>query len=154
AIIAGLMIIGFGWMWADAITSILISLIIIFGAWRLILESVNILLEGTPPHIDTGAVESAIMSLEGVGGVHDLHIWTISSGMEALSAHITHNATVAHPRLLAAVREKLCAEFGIEHMTIQMETPELEPEAVYVCETGTRCFEPAAKANTRRGRGN
>ena len=154
AIIAGLMIIGFGWMWADAITSILISLIIIFGAWRLILESVNILLEGTPPHIDTGAVESAIMSLEGVGGVHDLHIWTISSGMEALSAHITHNATVAHPRLLAAVRDKLCAEFGIEHMTIQMETPELEPEAVYVCETGTRCFEPAAKANTRRGRGN
>lgn len=154
AIIAGLMIIGFGWMWADAITSILISLIIIFGAWRLILESVNILLEGTPPHIDTGAVESAIMSLEGVGGVHDLHIWTISSGMEALSAHITHNATVAHPRLLAAVRDKLCAEFGIEHMTIQMETPELEPEAVYVCETGTRCFEPAAKANTQRGRGN
>lgn len=150
AIVAGLLIIAFGWMWADAVTGILISLIIIFGAWRLILDSVNILLEGTPPHIDTGAVESAILSLNGVGGVHDLHIWAISSGMEALSAHITHDESVPHPRLLASVRERLCAEFGIEHMTIQMETLELEAEAVYVCETGTKCFEPAAANDTGR----
>lgn len=154
AIIAGVLIIAFGWMWADPVTSILISLIIIFGAWRLILDSVNILLEGTPPHIDAAAVESTILSLEGVCGVHDLHIWTISSGMEALSAHLTHDSAVPHPRLLASVRARLKADFGIEHMTIQMETPKLEAEAVYVCETGTKCFEPTANAKVQHGRGN
>ena len=142
AIVAGLLIIGFGWVWADAVGSILISAIIIFGAWRLILDSVNVLLEGTPRHISLAAVESAIMETEGVGGVHDLHVWTISSGIEALSAHISHDESLQHSELLAAVRQKLHDRFGIDHLTIQMETLQLEAEAVYVCETGTKCFVP------------
>ena len=142
AIIAGLLIIGFGWVWADALGSILISAIIIFGAWRLILDSVNVLLEGTPRHISLAAVESAILETEGVGGVHDLHVWTISSGIEALSAHISHDESLTHSELLAAVRQKLHDRFGIDHLTIQMETLQLEAEAVYVCETGTKCFVP------------
>ena len=91
------------------------------------------------------AVESAILATEGVSGVHDLHVWTISSGMEALSAHINHDETVAHSELLVAVRERLHAEFGIDHLTIQMETQNREAEAVYVCETGTKCFEPVRR---------
>jgi len=145
AIIAGLLILGFGWMWADAVCSVLISLIIIFGAWRLILESVNVLLEGTPSHINLNAVEETILQTAGVGGVHDLHVWTISSGIEALSAHISHDDSVAHSDLLGAVRQRLHERFGIDHLTIQMETLDLEAEAVYVCETGTKCFEPAVK---------
>lgn len=143
AIIAGVLIVGFGWMWADAAGSVLISVIIILGAWRLILDSVNVLLEGTPRHINLGAVESSILDTAGVGGVHDLHVWTISSGIEALSAHITHDESVEHSELLVAVRRKLHDNFGIDHLTIQMETLDREAEAVYVCETGTKCFEPA-----------
>lgn len=143
AIAAGALILAFGWLWADAVCSILISLIIIYGAWRLVAESVNVLLEGTPLHIDLAAVESTILQTAGVGGVHDLHIWTISSGIEALSAHISHDDSVIHSELLAAVRDRLHNEFGIDHLTIQMETLSRETEAVYVCETGTRCFEPA-----------
>lgn len=143
ALTAGLLIAGFGWYWADPVTSVAISLIIIVGAWRLISDSVNILLEGTPAHIDHGAVEAAIVETEGVEGVHDLHVWTISSGIDALSAHITHFDSVGHSELLVRVRERLHDKFGIDHLTIQMETMDREAEAIYVCETGTKCFEPA-----------
>ena len=145
AIVAGILITAYGWLWADPLCSVLISLIIIAGSWRLILESVNVLLEGTPTHIDLAAVESTILETNGVAGVHDLHVWTISSGIEALSAHISHDESVVHSELLVEVRERLHERFGIDHLTIQMETSNLEAEAVYVCETGTKCFEPAAK---------
>lgn len=142
AIIAGLLILGFGFLWADPLCSMLISIVIIIGAWRLINESVNVLLEGTPRHIDLGAVESSIKNTEGVDGVHDLHVWTISSGIEALSAHITHDSSIPHSELLIRIRSVLHDKFGIDHLTIQIETLDREAEAVYICETGTRCFEP------------
>ncbi len=142
AVFAGIAIVGFGWLWADPVVSIVISLIIIVGAWRLILDSVNVLLEGTPAHIDLTLVERTILETDGVSGVHDLHVWTISSGMEALSAHISHVDSVAHSDLLVAVRKRLHDGFGIDHLTIQMETLDRKAEAVYVCATGTKCFEP------------
>lgn len=151
AILAGLAVVFFGWNWADPVGSVLIGLIIIYGAWRLIIESVNVLLEGTPAHIDLAAVEEAIIKTEGVAGVHDLHVWTISSGIEALSAHINHIPTVPHSEVLASVRSRLHSDFGIDHLTIQMESLENEAEAVYVCETGTRCFEPKSRAATANG---
>jgi len=143
AMIAGLLIITQGWFWADPVTSVIISVIIIVGAVRLVLDSVNVLLEGTPAHIDLSSIMSALMKLDGVDGVHDLHVWTISSGREALSVHISHRKDVAHSELLARVRDRLQTEFAIDHLTIQMETLEREAEALYVCETGTQCFEPA-----------
>jgi cobalt-zinc-cadmium efflux system protein len=143
AIVAGVLIALFGWYWADPASSVLISVIIIVGSWRLIVESVNVLLEGTPKHISLPAVERTILETDGVRGVHDLHIWTISSGMDALSAHISHDETVVHSDLLVRVRERLHEHFGIDHLTIQMETMNNEAEAVYICETGTKCFEPA-----------
>jgi len=148
AIVAGVLIWTMGWLWADALGSILISAIIILGAWRLILDSVNVLLEGTPRHINLAAVETTILETDGVGGVHDLHVWTISSGIEALSAHITHDDSVSHSELLAVVRNNLHDRFGIDHLTIQMETLDLEAEAVYVCETGTKCFEPSVRGKS------
>ena len=151
AIIAGVLIMLYGWLWADALGSALISVIIILGAWRLILDSVNVLLEGTPRHINLAAVETSITETPGVAGVHDLHVWTISSGIDALSAHISHDESVSHSELLAVVRNKLHDEFGIDHLTIQMETLDLEAEAVYVCETGTKCFEPTRRATARHG---
>jgi cobalt-zinc-cadmium efflux system protein len=143
AIAAGALIVWRQYYWADAASSILISVIIIYGSWRLIQESVDVLLEGTPRHIDIRTVEFAILDIEGVSGVHDLHIWTISSGIEALSAHISHEKTVEHSQLLASVRTKLHDSFGIDHLTLQMESLENGTEAVYICDTGTKCFEPS-----------
>ena len=153
AIVAGVLIVAFSWLWADPLCSVLISLIIIFGAWRLIVESVNVLLEGTPAHINLAAVETTILETEGVGGVHDLHVWTISSGIEALSAHISHDDSVVHSDLLVKVRERLHEAFGLDHLTIQMETMDREAEAVYICETGTKCFEPTKQSKTPKKNG-
>jgi cobalt-zinc-cadmium efflux system protein len=148
AIGAGVLILAFGWLWADAVSSALISVIIIVGAWRLIMESVNVLLEGTPSHIDLGRVEDAILATTGVEGVHDLHIWTISSGIEALSAHVHHGETVVQAELLKALRKRLHDNFGIDHLTIQMETWAFEDEQVHFCETGTRFFESAGRVKS------
>ena len=151
AIVAGALILALGWLWADAVSSVLISAIIIIGAWRLIVESVNVLVEGTPAHISLSAVEQAIVGTPGVANVHELHVWTISSGMEALSAHISHDDSVGHSELLTAVRAKLHDHFGIDHLTIQMESLSLDTEAIYVCETGTKCFEPSQRSMTKSG---
>ncbi|CAN5625275.1 CDF family zinc transporter CzcD [soil metagenome] len=142
AIIAGVLIIAFNWVWADAVGSFLISLIIIFGAWRLIRDSVNVLLEGTPSHINLTAVEETIRETESVEDVHDLHVWTITSGMEALSVHVVHSEMISQKSLLKNIREKLHDEFGIDHLTIQLETPEEEALAAHNCFSGANCFEP------------
>lgn len=151
AIVAGVLILTLGFVWADAVSSVLISAIIIVGAWRLILESVNVLLEGTPRHIDLASVEDIILELDGVTGIHDLHVWTISSGIHALSVHISHDDRVRHSDLLAIVRERLHDGFGIDHLTIQMESTGRETEAVYICQTGTKCFEPAVRSKFANG---
>ncbi len=143
AIVAGVLILAFGWIWADAASSVLISLIIIFGAWNLIKESVNVLLEGTPAHINLTAVEQTILQTENVENVHDLHVWTITSGMEALSVHIVHQENVVQTELLQKIREKLHDEFGIDHLTIQMETFAAEQADAHQCFSGANCFAPA-----------
>lgn len=147
AIAAGLLIVGFGWLWADALCSVLISLIIIFSAWNLIKESVNVLLEGTPAHINLKAVEETIRNTENVADVHDLHVWTITSGMEALSVHIIHDEEVSQKALLQTVRTKLHDEFGIDHLTIQMETLEDEKIESHSCFSGANCFDSEIKVN-------
>ena len=145
AIVAGILILAYGWVWADAVCSFLISLIIIFSAWRLIRESVNVLLEGTPARINLTAVEESIRQTEEVEDVHDLHVWTITSGMEALSVHIVHRETISQTRLLKKIREKLHEDFGIDHLTIQLETPEEEAANSHNCFSGANCFEPEIK---------
>lgn len=145
AILAGILILVFGWMWIDAVVSVLISLIIIFGAWRLICESVNVLLEGTPSHINLTAVEQAIRKTDYVQDVHDLHVWTITSGIEALSVHVVHQKTISQPQLLKKVKDKIQDDFGIEHLTIQMETLADEREDLHNCFSDTNCFKPIEK---------
>ena len=98
------------------------------------------LLEGTPAHINLAAVESAILQTEGVDNVHDLHVWTITSGREALSAHVVHAGSVEPPVLLQELRTKLHDRFGVDHLTIQMETPEFEDDTFHFCHAGTACF--------------
>ena len=141
AIVAGVLILSFGWLWADAATSFLISLIIVFSAWNLIKESVNVLLEGTPAHINLAAVGETIRQTENVRDVHDLHVWTIASGMEALSVHIVHEMTISQTELLKTVRQKLHDAYGIDHLTIQMETIDAAGTKDDPCFSGANCFD-------------
>ncbi|MFN2453534.1 MAG: cation diffusion facilitator family transporter [Pyrinomonadaceae bacterium] len=143
AIIAGVLMSVYGWYAADPAFSVVISLLIVWSSWNLIRESTNILLEGTPAHINLAAVEDAILQTEGVTDVHDLHVWTITSGREALSAHVILAETISQPELLKELRAKLHERFGVDHLTIQMETSDFEDETVHFCHAGTACFRSA-----------
>jgi cobalt-zinc-cadmium efflux system protein len=140
AIAAGLLMTLYKWYAADPLFSIIISLLIIFSSWRLIRESINVLLEGTPAHINLAAVEEAILRTSGVEDVHDLHVWTITSGRDALSAHVIHGETISQTELLKELRTKLHDRFGVDHLTIQMETRDFEDETFHFCHSGTACF--------------
>ena len=128
AIIAGFVIWQWGWTIADPVISVAICLLILYSSWQLIRESVNILLEGTPSHISIRAVIEAMHAVAGVIDVHDLHVWTISSGKEALSAHVTLEPGASHRTALDALQKRLRDEFNIGHLTIQIELPD-EAEA-------------------------
>ena len=144
AIIAGALMWLYGWYAADPLFSALIGILIVFSSWRLIRESTNVLLEGTPAHINLAAVEDSILHTDGVSNVHDLHVWTITSGREALSAHVIHAYEVSQPELLKELRAKLYDRFGVDHLTIQMETPDFEDETFHFCHAGTACFRSEA----------
>ena len=140
AIIAGALMWLYEWYAADPLFSALIGILIVWSSWRLIRESTNVLLEGTPAHINLAAVEDSILHTDGVANVHDLHVWTITSGREALSAHVIHAYEVSQPELLKELRAKLYDRFGVDHLTIQMETPDFEDETFHFCHAGTACF--------------
>lgn len=140
AIVAGVLMSVFGWYKADPLFSSAIAVLIIWSSWKLIREATNVLLESTPAHINLVAVEDAILETEGVEDVHDLHIWTITSGREALSAHVIHGHAISQPTLLKQLRTKLHDRFGVDHLTIQMETEDFEDETFHFCHTGTACF--------------
>lgn len=110
----------FGWTLADPIASIAVTLLIVRGAWRLVREAVDVLLEHAPAHIDAEALRAAMLGVRGVGAVHDLHVWTLTSGVVAMSAHAIAPTVQEHPRVLADLHAA-AARFGILHSTIQLE---------------------------------
>ncbi len=115
-----------GWYLADPIISAGIGLFILPRTWTLLKEVVHILLEGTPAHIDLASVQETIMGVEGVQAVHDLHVWTITSGMEAISVHLTVKDLMHTDRILRDTRAILKERFQIEHATIQIESQPCE----------------------------
>ena len=143
AIAAGALMSIYGWYAADPLFSFLIGLLIVWSSWNLIRESTNVLLEGTPAHINLAAVEDSILETEGVEDVHDLHIWTITSGREALSAHVIHVEAISQAELLKHLRTKLHERFGLDHLTIQMETSNFEDDTFHFCHAGRACFRSA-----------
>jgi cobalt-zinc-cadmium efflux system protein len=126
AVIAGVIILTTGWYYADSIISILVSILIVSGAWVLLRESVHILLEGTPRGIDLKVVQNTICSHEGVLGVHDLHAWTLTQGFEALSAHLVVDDMHKSEELISDIKDQLSGKFHITHVTLQLETKECE----------------------------
>ena len=120
ALAAGTLILATGWMRADAVISIMISVLILSSAWRLVKDSADILLEAAPAHIPLDRVHDRIASIPGVASVHDLHVWTVTSGVIAMSGHLLVENPAENQRVLEAVQERL-GDLGIAHVTVQME---------------------------------
>jgi cobalt-zinc-cadmium efflux system protein len=121
ALSAGLLVWAFGWYWADPAASIAIGLLVIYSAWSLVKQAISILMESTPGHLNFDAVHEAILSVPGVTEVHDLHVWTITSGMDSLSAHAVLGPGHDPQASLAAMRQVLHERFNIDHVTIQID---------------------------------
>ncbi len=120
ALAAGAVVLATGWVRADPLISILISLLILGSAWRLVKESTDVLLEAAPAHIALAEVHDRIASIPGVASVHDLHLWTVTSGVIAMSGHLVVQDPAEHQRVLETVQRRL-GELGIGHVTVQME---------------------------------
>jgi cobalt-zinc-cadmium efflux system protein len=119
----------FGWRQADPIASIGIALLVIFASWQLLRETVGVLMEAAPAHIDVEEVRRALCEPPGVLSIHDLHVWTITSGFVSLSCHVESCHQVPDHELLAALQELLRERFGIDHVTIQIEPSGFEGKA-------------------------
>jgi cobalt-zinc-cadmium efflux system protein len=109
-----------GWTLADPLISIVLALLILIGAWRLLRESTDILLEGVPGHVSMAEVQRRVLSVPGVTGVHDLHVWTVTSGLVAMSGHAIVPELASHPEVLEGIRDEM-GGLGIAHVTIQLE---------------------------------
>ena len=123
-LIAGVVMLTTGWYYADPLFSVVIGLFILPRTWGLMKQAVNVLLEATPARVNLAEVEKALLGIEGVASVHDLHVWTITSGLDALSGHVVLAAGV-EPAVADAVVERAAAvlqeTFQIGHTTIQVE---------------------------------
>lgn len=120
AIAAGVIILLTGWTLADPILSIGVALLILVGAWRLVRESTDVLLESVPRGVSMAEVQTRMLAVPGVAAVHDLHVWTVTSGLVAMSGHAVVPDLAAHPAALSGITAQL-SELGIGHVTIQLE---------------------------------
>ena len=112
-----------GWIWPDPVASILVGVFILAGAWRIVREAVNVLMEGAPRDLDVREVSVAIAGFPGVRGVHHLHVWSLSSDVTALSCHVVveDQAVSVGGLLVGRIQQELKDRFGISHATIQLE---------------------------------
>jgi cobalt-zinc-cadmium efflux system protein len=122
-VIAALVIRYTGWVSADPVASLVTTVLIIFGAWSLVRESVDVLLEAAPPHIALETVRAKLEAIEHVESVHDLHVWTVTSGVVAMSAHAIVRDCGTHQVVLERAHD-VAAQMGIQHITIQLESDE------------------------------
>jgi cobalt-zinc-cadmium efflux system protein len=119
-IVAGVAIHLKGWTWADPAASLVIACLVAASSWKLVAQSVNILLEGAPSHLNVGELTAAMGRVPGVCHVHDVHVWAISTGLEAMSGHVVVDDRVDGPETIAALNAVL-HRFGIRHTTLQLE---------------------------------
>lgn len=124
AIVAGVVIMLTGWSVVDPMVSVLVAVLILISAWRLVRESVDVLLEAVPPHLVLGEVERELSTVPNVTGVHDLHVWTVTSGVIAMSGHVVVPESRFNQRVLATAQARM-AKLGIHHVTVQIEREEM-----------------------------
>jgi cobalt-zinc-cadmium efflux system protein len=132
AMASGLAIWWFDWRAADPIASAAIALLVLRSAWALLRETVDVLLEAAPAHLDVDELRAALLAEPGVASLHDLHVWTITSGMISLSCHVHCTPGADGHAVLVALQALLSRRFGIAHATLQIEPAGFE-ETVEVC---------------------
>jgi len=110
-----------GWLWVDPLVAVAIALFVVPRTWALLREAIHVLLEGTPREVDLEALRAAMESVPGVEAVHDLHVWTLTSGVHALSAHAVLCEGAPHGTVLVDLHTKVTGGFSIHHVTVQLE---------------------------------
>ena len=131
-IIAGVIMLATGWYYADPLISAGIGLFILPRTWVLLKEAVGVLLEGTPTDVNVTALREAMGNVEGVAGVHDLHVWTLTSGVNAMSAHAVLVGGANHDEVLRAVQQYVTHNFKIAHATVQVESKGCEEHETHL----------------------
>lgn len=121
ALIAGFLIWAYGWTWADPVASVLIAMLVIVSSWTLVRQSIGVLMEGTPEHIKLGDLKAALEAIPDVREIHDLHVWSITSGFVSLSAHAVVTEEADATAILKASERLLVDRFRIRHTTIQID---------------------------------
>jgi cobalt-zinc-cadmium efflux system protein len=130
-VVAAVIIRSTGWLQADPIASLVTTMLIIAGAWRLVRESVDVLLEAAPAHIALDKVRARLESIDGVESIHDLHVWTVTSGMVAMSVHAVVRDLASHRVCLEQAHDVVQA-MGIQHVTIQLESEEMHERELHL----------------------
>lgn len=130
--IAGVIMLTTGWYYADPIISALIGLLIFPRTWRLLKEAVNVLLEGTPKDVDIHKLRQSLEDVSGVKDVHDLHVWSLTSSVNAMSAHIVRDNKMAQNPLLKTLTEVTTGNFKISHTTFQIEEEGYEEQEMHL----------------------
>jgi cobalt-zinc-cadmium efflux system protein len=119
-LVSGAVVLATGWDRVDPITGLLLGVLILLGSWRLISEPIDVLMEAAPPGVDVAEVGSAMVAIDGVREVHDLHVWTVTSGFPALAAHVRTDPARDPDEVRQKLERELAERFGIEHTTLQM----------------------------------
>ncbi|WP_251033212.1 cation diffusion facilitator family transporter [Bacillus sp. ISL-7] len=120
-VIAGFIILWTGWQWLDPLVSLVISIVILFGTWGLLKESINLSLDAVPEGIDINKIKDYLCGLPTILEIHDLHLWGMSTTEAALTVHLTRSEIDDNDELLQKLTKELHDQFGIEHATIQIE---------------------------------
>jgi cobalt-zinc-cadmium efflux system protein len=123
AVLAGLLVLGFGWTRADPAISVVLALLILWGAFSLISQTASVLMEGVPSGLELPELDRTIRGTPGVEGLHDLHAWTISDGFDAVTVHVVLDGTRHGTEVAMDVSQRIKKEHGIDHVTVQPEQP-------------------------------
>ncbi len=121
AVLSGALIWRFGWFWADSLTSIVIAALVTWSSWSLLRRALSVLMEGTPHGLSLDELSRSMLALPSVVEVHDLHVWSITTGMDALSAHVVVENGADGDAVLQSIAATLKERFGIAHSTVQIE---------------------------------
>jgi cobalt-zinc-cadmium efflux system protein len=136
AIVAALFIIFFDWGWADPSASVIVALLVLISGWRVTKDAVHVLMEGTPKNVNLDEVIAAIERIEGIEKIHDLHVWSITSGQNALSCHavVRDELTIRESQELLRKIEHELEHKGIGHVTVQLESSDHPHDESLMCE--------------------
>ncbi|NQD64645.1 cation transporter [Bacillus haikouensis] len=141
AIAAALLIIFFGWGWADPAASVIVAFLVLISGWRVMKDAIHVLMEGTPKNVELDEIITTIENVQGIKSIHDLHVWSITSGQNALSCHavVDGDSTIKDSQKLLSAIENELDHKGIGHVTIQLESSDHHPQMdSLICQQSNR----------------